>query len=220
MKDIEVASPTLQARVARTLAALREEIVAVVAEGDRHLRAVPVTEHDRSGWYGIAQAHELAAMGYPVSRLELEYPVPAECPWWHDAEVDGRDGRLFRFFARNAWLVLSFAGRGRLEVVVPHGLNGAAMDSLRVLLNGVERVASRSFDRHGRRVLRFNARFTPGDVLRFECDVADVPAHLYPAASDARLLSVAIARPTWRALVTRRYERPRARAFSRRCIHR
>jgi len=193
-------APGLRERVSAAMASVREDIVHTLAYREGHLRAVDVVDHDTAGWYGVIDATELAARGYHVAPNELAFPVPADSPSWHEAEVSG-DGALFRFFAREAWLVLpeTFAGAGQLSVRAPFAVNGEALESLRVAVDDVEPVeVTRGADESGEVAITLAfADLPPRAVLRVSSGVTLVPARAIPGNTDERLLSVAIKRPEW-----------------------
>ncbi|KVH43874.1 hypothetical protein WJ39_01715 [Burkholderia diffusa] len=165
-----------------------------------YLRGGNSMQVGQSGWYSTQSTIEPLA-----ASMSAQFTVPVECDAWYGEEIDERDGLVFRFFAKRAWLYLAPpARRCRLEFIAPFAILTEAWDNLRVWVGDIRMPLVRDeADRHGR--ARYVAEISP-EVLAyaqmaervridFECLITGVPALLYAASNDQRRLSCAISRP-------------------------
>jgi len=109
---------------------LREEVCAELAEAD-----VPGLDGASGGCWD--QAAWYAPAGQERAR-QKPFPVPRACHGWHGIERDPRNGALFRFFTRHAWLSIPApAGPATLCFTVPHVALPEALERLRLGVCGV-----------------------------------------------------------------------------------
>lgn len=175
---------------------LRAELVDGTTRATGSLRASGRDEHNLPGWYSARTEADIAAMGFPVRQANLAFPVPPESSTWHDAETDRDSGLVFRFFAGTASLSIERPqGVDAIQFRVMFGLTPEAILATEALCEGAEVTATGGT---GDRTITI--RFTDNEAVkavRFRCPVIGVPAKTHPGATDERLLSAAIAAPTW-----------------------
>ena len=73
---------------------------------------------DGDGFYTARDAMELMHYGYPLPGGELEFTVPADCPYWSAPCVDG--AHIVRGFLRHAWLAMPEGGSTGVVAVPVH----------------------------------------------------------------------------------------------------
>jgi hypothetical protein len=193
-------------KIGGTLAAserqLREELLnRLVLPNLVYLRGGNSTQFGQNGWYSAQSTAE------PIGgdMRSAQFAVPNECSTWFDEETDGRDGLVFRFFAKRAWIYLTPPVRCcRLEFTVPFTIVPEALSDLHVWIGDIRVPLIRNeADRYGR--ARFVAEVLPQVLtymqmtervrVDFSCSITGVPALLYAGSADQRRLSCAISRP-------------------------
>jgi hypothetical protein len=191
---------TLQQLVSESDAQLRWQLVDRATQPPVSMRAGATAEHRQPGWYAAREPGDLAAMGYPVLGWDLEFPAPAACATWHEAEFDAERGLVYRFFVRSAWLSLTPpAGATGLRVRVLFGLHGQAIRETEVYVDDVPVTYRGEVEADGCKVLNIGLAVgaTYPIAVRLDCGYSGVPSRLFPGATDERLLSAAVARPEW-----------------------
>lgn len=155
--------------------------------------------HDHPGWLTALPTRDLATHGIPVTMEEQEFEVPLDCPWWHDAERLP-DGRVFRFFAKRAWLDLP--AKPDQKQIVFHAMfaiEPSTLWELEVHADGrpMRRV---SLVDQGRGIHELvYERMDKATTRRVEliAPVADVVSKRIMDANDHRYLSLAVTQPRW-----------------------
>lgn len=192
-------------KVAGTLAAserqLRDELLShLVLPNLVYLRGGNSMQFGQNGWYSAQSTAEP-----PGASRSVQFGVPSDCCAWYGEEIDERDGLVFRFFAKRAWLYLTPPARPcRLEFTVPFAILPDAWSDLRVWVGDIRMPLVRDeADRYER--ARFVADISPQVLtymqmtervrVDFACLIAGVPALLYAGSTDQRRLSCAISRP-------------------------
>jgi hypothetical protein len=191
---------SLRQLVAESDAQLRRHLVSRATQPLSTMRAGGSVSHGRAGWYSARESFELAAMGFSIAPLELEFPAPVACPSWHAAELDVKQGLVFRFFVRSAWVSLVPPAEATgVRVRVVFGLHAQAIAETAVALDGAAIAFTSEHEPLGSRTvdLYFAAAAPAALKLHVGCAHAGVPARLYPGSTDHRLLSAAIAKPEW-----------------------
>ena len=191
---------TLQQLASESDARLRGQLVVCATQPPVSMRAGGAVEHRQPGWYAARESGDLAAIGYSVLGWDLEFPAPAACPTWHEAEFDLQRGLFYRFFVRRAWLSLTPpVGATGLRVQVLFGLHEQAIRETQVYVNDVPVMYRGEVEADGSKVLDFLLTFgkTYPMIVRLDCEHAGVPSRLFPGATDERLLSAAVGRPEW-----------------------
>ncbi|MDT6992274.1 hypothetical protein N7730_01210 [Burkholderia cenocepacia] len=181
---------------------LRDELLKrLVLPNLIYLRGGNSMQVGQSGWYS---SQSTAAKPFSAPAF-AQFSVPVDCGAWYDEETDERDGLIFRFFAKRAWLYLEPpARRCRLEFIAPFAILPEAFVDLRIWVGDIPMSLVRDeADRYGR--TRFVADISQlvlaylqmAERVRidFECRITGVPALLYIGSNDQRRLSCAISRP-------------------------
>lgn len=153
-----------------------------------------------SGWYAAQHAP-----GTQYAQPPDPFPVPTECHAWYNAEIDSRDGLIFRFFVRQAWLYLVPPKRScAVEITVPFALIPEAITALRLAIADVplsiEQIESDRFDRQRYRalvpdILLSCFSLTERVRLDIQTPISGKPMLLYAGSTDSRRLSCAISLP-------------------------
>lgn len=134
--------------------------------------------------------------------LNEQFPVPAACKNWHQAERDHRDGKLIRFFAHKAWLETEIdESATHLELLVNYEVGPGAITQLEVRLFGeMLRLTSITAEQFGRKKLQYKLPTNrPKGAARLElkCDYTYRPALMGRNSNDHRILSLAISKPAY-----------------------
>ena len=178
---------------------LRETVCAELAEPDLpSLRGAEEPCWDEAAWYAPA--------GQERTR-QKPFPVPRACHGWHGIERDPRNGALFRFFTRHAWLSIAApAGPATLHFTVPHAALPEALERLRLGVCGVPVELRQApypdaccevtveLDDTLVALVRRAGRLT----LSLTSPVVARPSLLYPGSRDSRQLTLAITQPRLR----------------------
>lgn len=122
------------------------------------------------GFYAARSNSDLIDGGVPVGARELAFPVPADCPYWSDAQ-DFFGGGIVRALLRRAWLdVPNPDQKTTLHFMVCEAVDSGWIDTVSVFL-GPERMHLASLEKvDGRVRLFWRARETMGvGRLVIEC---------------------------------------------------
>lgn len=156
-----------------------------------------------AGWFRAAPFDAQASLVADRADVDLEFPIPAACGTWYNAERDHRDGRVFRFFFGKAWLHrIVPAGSTRVEVCMPHmvGEEVEAVFALHVDGQPAERVSVERDDL-GRRVFAFVLPVAVAEPrslrIEFSCAHVAIPARVHEGSTDQRRLSAALCEPVF-----------------------
>jgi hypothetical protein len=133
----------------------------------------------------------------PASDLSFSKPIPGG-GWWGREQADGGPSFCWMGESRRAWIDLrSKAGSGRLRVEIPHVMDTAILEDLRIRVNG-ELVPHRLGESDGGVVAsaELGGSLLAGPVARvqLEVDRATRPCEANPTSSDTRELSLAVSR--------------------------